>query len=193
LAIDSSGNLYVVGQCPPSKTSSSGSYNYYVTVYSGTTNKLIRTITDGIGGAGHIALDSKDNLYVGNAEFSDITVYKAGTTKLLRTIQDGSYYDPGPMAFDQSNDLFVMNTEAVNEYAAGSGKLLQSITQGLTGCNTLIVGPYLNVASDYGGRTTSSGGTSYLSFVTTYNLVSGKLTRTISDGVAGPNALAYGP
>ncbi len=135
IAVDSSGNVYVVGQCPPASSSSSGFYNYYVTVYSGTTDKLIRTVTDGIGGAGHIALDGKDNLYVANDEYNDITVYKAGTTKLLRTISDGASYAPGPMGFDQSDNVFVTNPFSINKYAAKNGKLLLTITDEVSECD----------------------------------------------------------
>ncbi len=56
----------------------------------------------------------------------------------------------------------------------------------------LIVGPYLNIANNY-PVSTGSGGTSYMSYVTTYNLITGKLVRKITDGVYGPNAFAFGP
>lgn len=82
MTFDASGNLYVANYGPNSNQSS-------VTVYNGSTYKLIRTITDGVSDPDSLAIDAQGNLYVANYQANSVTVYPRGKVHPSRTIRTG--------------------------------------------------------------------------------------------------------
>ncbi len=89
LAFDSSGHLYVLNYCVPGSTSGCVP-NPSVTVYAPGGTSPIRTITQGIGGVGGIAVSADDILYVANSAASGtVTLYKKKSDVPSRTISNG--------------------------------------------------------------------------------------------------------
>ena len=144
LAIGPSDDLFVA--------SWGGSYSH-VTEYRPGGSVPVRTITAGIRHPGILAVDSTGRLYVANAPLyppgghSWISVYPPNATRPTRKIVVG-IDTPSSLGIDPSDKLYVMNEydghpdghQTVTVYAPGGTKLLQTITKGAYGGQTLIIG-----------------------------------------------------
>jgi hypothetical protein len=127
IELDAAGNLYVANW----KNNQS-----YITVYSGATHSLVRTISDGLGFVSTwkvgMAFSRSGDLYVTNPLHNTVTVYRGGSSTLWRTISTGVVF-PSSLAFDNSNDYLVGNTPTnegtINEYAARGNTPRLTITQ----------------------------------------------------------------
>jgi hypothetical protein len=147
IAVDTAGRIYV------SDFFAGPGYAGSVFVYAAGANgdvKPIATITNGINMPKGIALDGSGNVYVANFEGPGVTVYSAGTYALLRTI--GVHANLGyvqGVAVDPSGKTFVINANytgapvmsnsgaSIFVFAAGTSRLIQTITGSRTGMVTL--------------------------------------------------------
>lgn len=172
LAVDSAGNLFVANQYPGS-----------VNVYAGSSGKLLRSISKGVGYPEALAFDASGNLYVadfvGSTGGPVVTVYAPNKNVPLRTIHTGNA--PKALAFDGSGNLYVATDRAVEVYSKGSAKLLRKISNGVRNAYGL--------AFDSAGNLYVANHTK--DTVTVYAKGSAKLLRTISAGVASPWTLAF--
>jgi sugar lactone lactonase YvrE len=182
LAFDSQGNLYVANW-----------FGNTVTVYS-PAGDLIRTIQDGVYGPESIALDSKDSLYVADGAGGygmTVTVYAPNSTKRLATIVSG--HGPASLALNTTGELFVANADSNTETAyqhegTRDYPLLFKIGNVGNPRNVLVDrsnNVYLLCCSNrnrYGDQE-----------VIVYPPGSTKPLRTITDGVTGVHAIAFGP
>jgi serine/threonine protein kinase, bacterial len=177
--------------------------NGSVTVYAPGSGTLLRTITQGMSQPVALAFDSSSNLYVANTTDPTVTVYSPSGSSPMRTISKGVYY-PVALAFDISGNLYVANAASkssklgrtVTVYDPGSGKLLRTITKGVCVPVALAFDDADNLYVADGviapPKCTSHSGSAGID-VTVYAAGSKKLLRTITDGVDGPAALAFGP
>jgi hypothetical protein len=116
-----------------------------VVVFGSQGTKPIRTIDEGISGAGAIALaiDTADNLYVANAVANTVTSYRFGSTKPTRTLST-DVIDPEALAVDTQGNLYVANQPTtgngwVTVFHHGSSVPKYEITKGLTMPTSLAV------------------------------------------------------
>jgi sugar lactone lactonase YvrE len=192
LAFDSSGNLYVANYNANS-----------VTVYAPGSTKVLRTIEKGVDRPDALAFDGPGNLYVANYpcrfascrnRASSVTVYASGRGKVLRTISQG-VASPFALAFDRSGNLYIANNwfGYVTVYAPGSTKVLRTIKKDVAVPTALAFDASDNLYVGNGGCGPSSCSGYKPSTVTVYAPGSTKLSRTISHGVLGPAAIAFGP
>jgi sugar lactone lactonase YvrE len=190
LVFDGSGNLYVANDgCPAS--SCKHVVPSTVTVYAPGSTRVLRTITKRVEQPFALAFDGSSNLYVANYDDNAVTVYAPGSTKVLRTIEKG-VERPDALAFDGSSNLYVANypcrfascrnmASSVTVYAAGSTKVLRTISQGVASPTAL--------AFDRSGNLYVAN--NWFGYVTAYAPGSTKVLRTIKKGVALPTALAF--
>lgn len=91
-----------------------------VTVYDLRTNRLLRTITDGINAPMSLALDTAGNLYVANSVGRDVSVYAPGVASPVRVITKGAT-SPRGLLFGAKGDLYVANVkdDTVSAYYPG--------------------------------------------------------------------------
>ena len=192
LALDTSDNLYVANR---------GSNS--VTVYSGngTTRKLTRTITDGVNSPQSLAFDSSGRLYVGNISggyyVGNVTVYAPGKSDPMKTITK-NVTRPTGLVFDSSGNLYMLSgshPEYSSNYSDGyvavyGGKkwnFQREVINGIRIPYSEAIGSsgYLNIANcdDF-----YTGGS-----VTIYAPGSAKVNRTITKGIACPEAVGFGP
>lgn len=170
LAFDSAGNLYAI------------TGYYTISVYARGSRKFARAITNDVDGPNVIAVDARDNLYVGNI-FSGVAVFLPGNGEPAYTLEHTN--DPAAIAFDAAGNVYVANLAAntVTVYSP-QGTLLKKITKGLRFPDAMVVDSkgYIFVASNnYGyGR----------GVVTVYAPKTYELVQTIRDGVAGPWSIA---
>jgi glucose/arabinose dehydrogenase len=125
-----------------------------------------------------------EHAYVGEGNSSNVYVYEIGSKKLSRTVSEG-VNEPFDLAFDASNNLYVLNSgnDTVTIYAENDGRPKLTISAGirwpvglaLDNTNGLYV---LN---------------SYNKTITVYNRKSGKERYSISSGLSYPVAIAVGP
>jgi sugar lactone lactonase YvrE len=128
----------------------------YVTVYRPGGSTPVRRISEGSRDAGRLAVDSKGWLYVANTPTRPsptrrgwVSVYAPGVTQPVRKITD-QIDTPASLAIDPSDDLYVLNLDdsvqsgkghqTVTVDVPGGTKLLQTITKGAYGGQTLIIG-----------------------------------------------------
>jgi sugar lactone lactonase YvrE len=192
LTFDGSGNLYVA--------------NYglnTVTVYGPGGTKVLRTIKKGVDRPDALAFDGSGNLYVANypcrfascrSMASSVTVYAPDSNKVLRTISRG-VASPLALAFDPSGNLYVANNSFgyVTVYAPGSTKVLRTIKKGVVVPTALAFDASDNLYVGNRGCGPSSCSGYKPSTVTAYAPGSTRILRTISHGVLGPEAIAFGP
>lgn len=170
LALDGSGYLYAV------------TGNFSIAVYSPSSRKLVRTITDGVNWPYSLATDAFGNLYVGNGKTNSITVYPRGAKSPFRTITQG-VGDPAALALDSKNNLYVANLSAdsVTVYSP-DGSLSRTVTDRVSGPEALALdrNDRLFVGDDdYGyGRT-----------VTIYTPPQDKLVEVVTKHVVAPRNL----
>jgi streptogramin lyase len=125
-----------------------------------------------------------EHAYVGDGNSSNVYVYEIGSKKLSRTISEG-INEPFDVAFDTSNNLYVLNfgNDTVTIYAENDGRPKLTISAGirwpiglaLDNTNGLYV---LN---------------NYNKTITVYNRKSGRERYSISSGLSYPVAIAIGP
>jgi DNA-binding beta-propeller fold protein YncE len=140
---------------------------------------------------GPIAMDHNDNLYIGRG--TGINVYAPGAKKATRKISS-NITDVYAMGFDAQNNLYVGDWNVVDsgpcfsrveEFAAGTSTLLNTITNGI--CGPLAFASdsagNLYVANDEGNEGTGNS-------VTVYASGSFTLLRTLTTGVSEPTDLA---
>lgn len=192
IAFDTSDNLYVAD-----------SWSHQVTVYagSGTSRTLTRTITNGISDAQSLAFDSSGRLYVGNDtggyDVGDVTIYPAGKSDPIKTIKKDITY-PRQLALDSSNNLYVLSGAHqsssygyskgyVTVYSAKKWAFLRKISDGFFIADSEALGSsgYLNVANC---PNFYMGGS-----VTIYAPGKTTINRTITNGIACPTAVGFGP
>jgi hypothetical protein len=177
MAFDSAGNLYVLSQGPSSSTAAGA-----VRVYAAGGSKLLRTITS--PGASAMAIDSSDNLFVGNYGATpyngSVTMYAPGGTTVKRTITDG-INAPFTMLCDGSGNLYVANFggNTVSVYAPGATKVLRTIASGIHAPASLGFDSRGNL---YVGNYSS---------VSVYAPGSTSMLRSITDGIEDPHYLAF--
>ncbi len=170
LAFDSAGSLYAI------------TGYYTISVYARGSRTLVQTITNDVDGPNVIAIDARDNLYVGNI-FSGVAVFPPGSATPAFTLKGTN--DPVAIDFDAAGNIYVANLAAnsVTVYSP-QGKLSKKITKGLRFPDAMVVDSkgYILVASnDYGyGR----------GVVTVYAPKTYELIQTIRDGVDGPWSIA---
>jgi hypothetical protein len=82
----------------------------------------------------------------------------------------------------------IARVRRMGRYKAGSATLLLTISYGITGPTALAFGSngYLNVSN-------SDGGSSSIGTVSEYAPASGKVARTIKQGINNPFDLVFGP
>jgi sugar lactone lactonase YvrE len=176
VALDPNGNLFVA--------------NFpNVNEYAARTLSLIRVIK---GQEQHLlACDTSGNIYIANDHA--ISVYGPGETVASYKIaikggRDFSY--PFAMTFDTAGNLYVAlgYDNSVKVYAAGSSKLLRTITAGISYPAALAFDSSGNLfVANAQSNGTSKGGND----VTVYAPESTSVSRTISDGMDYPFGLAF--
>jgi hypothetical protein len=145
-----------------------------VTVYGGSKQNLLRTITDGVQSPVSLTLNPSGHLYVAND--NTVTVYVNQGRKLRRTISR-RLRSPFQVALDSSGNLYVLRFQKVTVYVSGTQHIMHNIkvmgySLALDASNNLYVGTRNNTVNVYPpGSTTPS--------------------RTISDGIVTPAALAF--
>jgi sugar lactone lactonase YvrE len=154
VAVDSKGDVYV---------GNIGTLS--VTEYAPHTAKYLRTVYSG-GTANQInavAVDSKDNVYVG-AGYSDVVVFAPNTSTPLRTITAGVQM-PQAFAFDKQGDLYVADggNNTVTVYASGGSKPIRTIAAGIASPIGLAVDPSGNlyVGNNYNAKLKTGTVTEY--------------------------------
>lgn len=162
-----------------------------VTIYAPGKGDVFRTITEGLENPVGLAFDSSGNLYVScNPLYSQgtVTVYSRSEWKLIRTIS--WLTQPGPLLFDNSDNLYVRNLNEVLIYAPGDNEPAQVIKQGINQPGAM--------ALDSAGRlyvANCGGDEGHYGTVTVYavngNGATSKLLRTISKGPLSPSSLAF--
>lgn len=171
LTFDPSGYLYAI------------TGDFSVSVYTPTSRKLVRILTDGIGWPFSLTTDAKGNLYVGNGENDSVAVFAPGASSPSNVITQG-IADPTSLAIDSKGNLYVANLfgNSVTVYAP-DGVLLRTITAGTDGPETLALDGrdelYVGDAKYGYGRT-----------VTIYAPPNDDLVQTISQDVYAPWAVA---
>jgi DNA-binding beta-propeller fold protein YncE len=119
----------------------------YVSIYEPGSSSPARIATGDISQPAAIAVDSHGTLYVASAppSYKDrnpgwVTVYAPGTTKPLRKIVAGIHFPLG-LTLDSLNRLYVADggNSSVTVFSAGGTKLLQTITDGIKGAETLAI------------------------------------------------------
>lgn len=170
-----------------------GGSNGWISVYAPRTTRTIRVITDGFG-FGNIpqtlAFNTSGDLYSGNTE--SVTVYAPNSKLVSRTISQGVSF-PTELALDKSGELYVSNcTDACSEssfksfvsvYARTATRPKQIITRGIDSP--------LGLALDDAGKLYVANWSS--STVTVYLPGRGVPSEIITDGIASPSALRFGP
>jgi sugar lactone lactonase YvrE len=192
LALDSTGNLYVGDQYIPSdQLGRTVTVAPAVTVYAPGSGKLLRTITKDVCSPGPLAVDSSNDLYVGNtlgnpgpchiSSGGYVSVYASNSKRPVRKLTKG-VAQPTALIFDGSGNLYVagLGNNLVTVYAPGSKKVLRTYDDGINGPQVL--------AFDSSGNLYVGNGTS--NNVTVYAAGSTTLLRTISQDVDGANGLA---
>jgi sugar lactone lactonase YvrE len=127
LAFDSAGNLYAI----------TGIHS--ISVYAASSRKLLRTITEGVEAPLALALDARDDLYVGNMFSDTITVYPPGRsnpTVLISQDINGSV----DLAFDTSGNLYVANYQgnSVTVYSP-TGILIREVKNGVVSPDAILL------------------------------------------------------
>lgn len=86
-----------------------------------------------------LAVDSKGNLYVANANGNDVLVYNASHLQVASKTITNSVSSPAGLAFDASGNLWVANSSpaVINEYTNGVLNENYPITEGLVGPQAL--------------------------------------------------------
>ncbi|HEY3676296.1 MAG TPA: hypothetical protein VGK84_09915 [Candidatus Tumulicola sp.] len=124
LAFDKSEHLYAAqqGDCR-------GNGQGQVMVYDANTDRLLRTVTDGINSPRQLDFDSHGNLYVDNIR-GNITIYAPGGTRPVRTISQG-IGTPTKIDFDRAGNLYVVNETPpdITVYAPGSTHVMRTIAR----------------------------------------------------------------
>lgn len=112
-----------------------------------------RIIKRGVDYPTALTVDREGNLYVANANSSDVVVYAPGSSVPLRTITDG-VAAPAALAFDAEGYLYVANdvVASVTVYSPSVNKLVRTITAGLTGPYDLALDPSGNLYVEDNGR-----------------------------------------
>jgi hypothetical protein len=133
LAFDASGNLYAA---LTDGRNAAGN----VLIYAPNATSPTLTISEGINNPVGIAIDSKNNLYVLNAQQSSgsVSVYAQGKATPSKTITDGVVGTVpvagggSPLAVDSADNLYVANkTGSVTVYPRGSLQPSRTITEGI--------------------------------------------------------------
>lgn len=138
ISTDSHGNLYVLNTYLSGRS--------LVNVYAHDSYALVRTIREGLYKSESLALDSSDNLFVGNA--TNITVYAPGSSKVTRTISTEKRGGATrALLFDNSGALYAAYQGAdyggVKVYPAGGSSPIVTIRhhQGVGQPLALAIGP----------------------------------------------------
>lgn len=151
VATDAQSNLYAIdcescqiNGAAPSGGAEPGTKGDQIDVYSPGGKQLLRTISRDVRAPHAIAFDSHENLYVvnGSAEYHylrpSISVFKPGTTSAFRRITTGGLRRPSLIAIDKADNVFVnTGSDGILEYAAGSSKVVRTITHGVSSVNAL--------------------------------------------------------
>jgi hypothetical protein len=174
LAVDSTDTVYSANQ-----------FNSTVTVYGPAASTPTLTISDGISVPIVVLLDPAGNLYVANSggTTGSVTEYAHGATSPSRTITTGVNF-PFGLALDKNGDVFVANYlgKSVTEYAPGGTTPVRTFNQGTVAVAIAVDGQNLYVAG-YGRK----------KGVTEFDIATGKLVRTITDGINYPHAIGVAP
>jgi hypothetical protein len=151
VATDAQSNLYAIdcASCEingaaPTPNAHPGTKDDRIDVYSPGGTQLLRAIGRGVRAPHAIAFDSHGNLYVvnGSAEYHylrpSVSVYEPGADSPFRRITTGGLKTPRLLAIDGSDNVFVNSgSGSVLEYAAGSDKVLRTITDGISSVDAL--------------------------------------------------------
>lgn len=186
LATDSAGNLYVAN----------AAHNDIV-MYAPASAKPAWTITvaTGLSWPQSLAFDASGNLYSANSEGSTVTVYGPGSNEVLRTITSG-IVTPEALAFDKDGNLYVAdyngnpqgitrgtNTGVITVYAPGASDPFRTIRKNVHGWN-------YSLGFDRSQNLYVAGGCNkYNDPIPVYAHGSGKLLRTITQGLLYPCAI----
>ncbi len=173
LAVDSSGNLYVVNQ-----NSST------VEEFAAGSTSLIATYSAGLDYPDALAFDSSGNLYVASDyanNYGTVEKFAPGSTTVAATYTAG-VSEPDALALDTSGNLYVVNlgNNTVEEFAAGSTTPSATYTAGISSPHALAVDGSGNLyVANYGSNT-----------VEKFSPGSTTVSATYTAGVTEPNALA---
>lgn len=145
VVFDKSGNIYV-----------SNYLNDEVRVYAPMSNKVIRTIKDGIKLPGALAIDDKQTLFVANLGNDTVTAYGPTDTKPALTITDGVKF-PVALATVRADKVYIANrdSDSVLDYDLKTNNAT-TITDGVDRPVALAIQPggYLCVADIHGENVT---------------------------------------
>jgi DNA-binding beta-propeller fold protein YncE len=119
LALDSSGNLYAA--------------NVFggVNIYSGTTFKLVNTITAGTDYPAAVGVAFGGNIYVANNGGNNITIYNPSLQQ-IGTISDPTLVNPSSMYIDAANDVWALDATGTVHLYLDNGATAGSIATGGT-------------------------------------------------------------
>jgi sugar lactone lactonase YvrE len=171
---------------PPSGTST-------VTVYAPGSDKVLRTITEGVHFPDAMIFDGSGNLYVANDAENGfgggVTVYALGGSSPILTISKG-IENPDALALDGSGNLYVANPNlftagnggTVTVYTAATGSLLRTIKKGVNYADGLVC--------DSSGNVYVANG---LGHTVTVYAPGGKKPMLTIKKLNEPRQLAFGP
>ena len=182
--VDAAGNIYVGNDM---------TYTSSVTEYSATTNKLLRTYTNGIGLPFGGMVDSAGTMYVSVASMKGrveggIATFPRGKTKPSGFLTD-NVYDPHGLAKDAAGNLFLAEVfgdqSSVIEFPKGS------TDSTVLPLNDLNAGAFLeDLKLDSNGDIVVADAN--LNAVRFYPPPYGNQSTALTAGLSAPTALAYG-
>lgn len=115
-----------------------------IDVYDPGGKRLLRAISRDVRAPHAVAFDSHGNLYVANGSRehqnlrASISVFEPGAKSAFRKITTGGLERPSCIAIDKANNVFVNSgSNSVWEYAAGSSKVIRTITNGVSSVDAL--------------------------------------------------------
>ncbi|MGA7285980.1 MAG: hypothetical protein WBW87_15740 [Candidatus Cybelea sp.] len=197
VATDAQSNLYAIdcescqiNGAAPSASGEPGTKGDRIDVYSPGGKQLLRTIGRYVRAPHAITFDSHENLYVvnGSAEYHylrpSISVYKPGASSPFRRITTGRMKQPVLIAIDKADNVFVnTGSDSVLEYAAGSSKVVRTITDGISSVDAIALDSTGTLYVANASQLPSHG------WISVYPLGETHEAYRITDGVNEPAAL----
>jgi YVTN family beta-propeller protein len=178
LLVNRSGNVYVGGYNTAASSNSVTEYSSSGKFVLSLAGNMYPNIPD------PLSLDSSNHIYYGYTSrsqgISQVNVVKGNATGPLRAVPANI---PDLLAIDLDNNLYIANANnAIAVYAAGSAKLLRTITQGVDQPTAMAFDSKNNLYVANAGSNS----------IAVYDHDTKRLARTITAGIKAPSSLAFG-